>query len=94
MKHPLSPDDRWLDQALGAPLLEPPHAFAERVLAALPAQHGAVAPTRDARRAAAVRRRLARGLKALALAVGSAVGLAQALSFAWGLWAATTAGLG
>lgn len=95
MKHPPShDDDRWLDQALGSPLLEPPDDFADRLLAALPAQHGAVAPALDTGGGAAVRRRLARGLKALALAAGSAVGLAQALSFAWGLWAATTAGLG
>ena len=94
MKHPSHDDDRRLDQALGSPLLEPPDDFTERVLAALPSQYGAAVPAGAAGRGAAVRRRLARGLKALALAVGSAVGLAQALSFAWGLWVATTAGLG
>ena len=94
MKHRPEDDDRWLDQALGSPLLEPPDDFTERVLATLPAQHGAAAPGPRAGRHAGVRQRLAHGLKALALAAGSAVGLAQALSFAWSLWMATTAGLG
>ncbi|WP_298231585.1 hypothetical protein [uncultured Azohydromonas sp.] len=90
MKHPPAPDDdRRLDQALGSPLLEPPDDFTERVLAARPSQYSAAVPA-----GAAVRWRLAHGLKALALAAGSALGLAQALSFAWSLWAATTAGLG
>jgi hypothetical protein len=87
MKH-LPDDERWLDQALDAPLLAPPADFTERVMAALPAPATPLSP------AAQARRRAARALKALALAAGAAAGLAQALSFAWGLWAATTMGLG
>jgi hypothetical protein len=94
MKHPIHDDDHRLDQALGHPLLEPSDDFTERLMAALPAQYGAAAPPVGSGRHAVLRRRLAHGLKALALAAGSAVGLAQALSFAWSLWSATTAGLG
>jgi hypothetical protein len=94
MNHHPEDDDRWLDQALGSPLLQPPDGFADRVLAALPTQHGAALPAPGIGRHAGARQRLARGLKALALAVGSAAGLAQALSFAWGLWSATTLGGG
>lgn len=83
-------DDRWLDQALGTPLLEPPEGFAEHLMAALPDAFTAVVPTP----AAAARQRAARWLKALVLAAGGIAGLAQALSFAWGLWTATTVGLG
>jgi hypothetical protein len=86
----LPDDDRWLDQALDAPLLEVPDGFTDRVMAALPEPFAPPAPTP----AAVARRRAARWLKALALAAGSAAGLAQALSFAWGLWTATAVGLG
>ena len=88
MKHLPEDDDRWLDQALDAPLLAPPADFTDRVMAALPS------PAVPASRAALARRRAARWLKALALAAGGTAGLAQALSFAWGLWTATTVGTG
>ena len=83
-------DDRWLDQALDAPLLQPPDGFTERVMAALPAPP-ALTPLTPA---AAARRRAARWRQGLALAAGGAAGLAQAFTFAWGLWSATAVGLG
>ncbi|NML15115.1 hypothetical protein [Azohydromonas caseinilytica] len=89
MKTP-SDDDRLLDQALITPLLDVPGDFADRVLAALPRQFEDAPPSPAAR----LRQRLARWLKTAALAAGSAAGLAQVLSFAWGLWTATAAGVG
>lgn len=86
-------DDRRLDQALDAPLLQPPDGFTERVMAALPAPFAPPAGL-PLTPAAAARRRAARWLKALALAASGAAGLAQVFAFAWGLWSATAVGLG
>lgn len=85
-KTPLPPDDAHaLDAALAAPLLDVPDDFAARVMAALPAPRAeATAVARSGR--------LARALKTVALALGAAAGLAQALAFAASLWAATTVG--
>ncbi|WP_066337428.1 hypothetical protein [Azohydromonas lata] len=88
MNHLPEDDEHWLDEALDAPLLPPPADFTERVMAALPPPAVPPSPVAQARQ------RAARWLKALALAAGGTAGLAQALSFAWGLWTATTLGAG
>ncbi len=95
-------DDR-LDAALNAPLLQVPDDFSARVMAALPAQPGAVEPQRAAVRESTLATthatpsaapRVWRVLQAVVMAACGTLGAVEVLLFVSGLWSTTALAVG
>lgn len=84
--NPLDDNGHWLDEALSAPLLAVPDDFTARVMAALPPRAPAPAPRGRGRQ-------LRQVLQALVWALCGALGAAEVLLFALGLWTVSTAAL-